>query len=153
MIDPPQIVQIAQQHTAVIHLVATGEEMQDVMGPGIDEVMSTIAAQGIAPTGAWFTHHLQISDDTFDFEISMPVASPVAPAGRVRPGAWPAMTAVRTTFHGTYEGLPEAWGEFDEWIAVNGHTPADDLYEQYVLGPESSEDPADWRTELTRPLK
>ena len=32
------------------------------------------------------------------------------------------------------------------------HATAPDLYECYVTGPHSSPDPAEWRTEFTRPL-
>jgi effector-binding domain-containing protein len=59
----------------------------------------------------------------------------------------------RTVYHGDYEGLHGAWGEFEAWIAESGHTSAADLWERYVVGPESSPDPANWRTELNRPLK
>jgi len=64
----------------------------------------------------------------------------------------PATTVARTVFQGPYEGLGAAWGEFDAWIVANGHTPGPDLWECYVAGPESSSDPASWRTELNRPL-
>jgi hypothetical protein len=42
-------------------------------------------------------------------------------------------------------------GEFRDWIAANGQKPAPDLWEIYLSGPESSPDPATWRTELNRP--
>jgi effector-binding domain-containing protein len=58
----------------------------------------------------------------------------------------------RVVYRGPYEGLGAAWGEFDAWIAANGHKPGTDLWECYVAGPESSPDPAAWRTELNRPL-
>jgi hypothetical protein len=35
--------------TAFIHLTIPRAEIQNVMGPGINELMATIAAQGIAP--------------------------------------------------------------------------------------------------------
>jgi uncharacterized protein YdhG (YjbR/CyaY superfamily) len=35
------------------------DEIHKVMGPGIDEVFSVLAAQGIAPVGPWFSHHLR----------------------------------------------------------------------------------------------
>jgi effector-binding domain-containing protein len=62
------------------------------------------------------------------------------------------MTVARTVYHGDYEGLPVAWAEFKEWIEANGHSCAVDLWERYLVGPESSDNPADWRTELNRPL-
>lgn len=40
----------------------------------------------------------------FDFEISVPVTSPVAAAGRVKPGQLPATKVARTIYHGPYEG-------------------------------------------------
>ena len=152
MLDKPRITQTATQLTAVIHLTIPREEIQNVMGPGISELMATIAAQGITPTGPWFSHHLKMAPDTWDFEISVPVSAPVVAAGRVRPSQWPAMKVARTVYQGPYEGLADAWGEFIDWITANGHTPAPDLYECYVAGPESSPDPANWRTEFTKPL-
>ena len=153
MIDTPHITTTSAQPTARIRLTVPRSEIQQVMGPGIGEVMSTVAAQGIAVTGPWFTHHLRMDPTVFDFEICVPVASEVAPSGRVQPGAIPAARVARTTFHGDYAGLGAGWGEFLAWIAANGHTPADDLLECYVKGPESGADSAEWCTQLTKPLK
>ena len=152
MIDAPQIVQTAAQPVALIHLTIPKADVQKMMGPGISEVLSTIAAQGIAATGPWLTHHLRMDPQTWNFEISVPVASPVNPAGRVKPGTLRAARVARTNSHGPYEGLGDAWGELMQWIAANGHTPAADLWECYAAGPESGPDPAKWRTELNRPL-
>lgn len=52
-----------------------------------------------------------------------------------------------------YEGLPGAWAEFEAWIAASGHKTASDLWEVHTVGPESSSNPDDWRTELNRPLR
>jgi effector-binding domain-containing protein len=153
MIDAPQITQSPARLTAVIHVIVPREEMQSVMGPGIEELMATVAGQGITPTGPWFTHHLRMDPKIFDFEIGLPVSQPIAATGRVVPGQLPATKVARTVFHGGYEGLGEAWGEFDAWIRAQGHTPGPNLWECYVTGPESSSDPAQWRTELNRPLK
>ncbi len=152
MLDQPQIVQTAAQRTAVIRLTIPRSEIQRVMGPGINEVMTAIAAQGIAPAGPVFSHHLRMDPDTFDFEIGVPVAAPIAAAGRVEAGQLPAATVARTSYRGPYEGLGAAWGEFIAWIAAEGHEPAPDLWECYVTGPESNPDPATWQTELNRPL-
>jgi effector-binding domain-containing protein len=152
MLDKPQIAQTAGQATAVIRLTIPRAEIRNVMGPGYRELMAAIAAQGIAPTGPWFSHHLRMGPDVFDFEIGVPVAAPVAAAGRVQPGQLPAATVARTVYRGPYEGLPAAWGEFMAWIDAEGHTPAANLWEIYVAGPESGPEPAQWRTELNRPI-
>lgn len=152
MIDEPQIVDSPVQEIAVIHLTVPREQMRQMMGPGVQELMATVAAQGIAPTGSWFTHHFRMDPAVFDFEIGVPVARSVAPAGRVRPGQLAAARVARTVYQGPYEGLGGAWGKLGDWISSRGHRPAADLWEVYTQGPESGTDPAQWRTVLNRPL-
>ena len=153
MIDEPKVVETETQPAAVIHLTIPRSEIQSVMGPGLNELMSTLKAQGITPTGPWFSHHFRMDPAVFDFEIGVPVASEVKPSGRVKPGVLPAAKVVRTTYRGGYEGLGSAWGEFEEWMKKNGHTAAPDLWEVYSAGPETGNDPDLYRTELNRPLK
>ncbi|MBI5094948.1 MAG: GyrI-like domain-containing protein [Candidatus Hydrogenedentes bacterium] len=152
MIDTPKIVQTSVQPTAVIRITVPRAEIMKVMGPGRQELMATLAAQDIAPAGAWFTRHLKMHPDTFDFELGVPVNKLVAAAGRVTNGRLPAATVARTIYHGPYEGLESAWGEFDAWIVAQGRTPGPSLWETYLAGPETNPSPDNWRTELIRPL-
>ena len=152
MIETPQITWTEARHYAYLHLTVLREEIRKVMGPGIQEVVGEVVAQGIAPTGPWFTHHLKRPDEFFDFEICLPVGLAITPAGRIQPGVWPSIRVARTVYSGGYEGLGKAWGEFEAWIAANGYRTAQDLWEQYLVNPDSSRDPAKWRTELNRPL-
>lgn len=152
MIESPRIIQTEAQTAAVIHLTIPREDMQKVMGPSIAELMAAVSGQGLRPTGSLFTHHFRMSPDTFDFELGVPVNAPVIPVGRVRPGELPPARVARTVYHGGYEGLGAAWGEFGKWIASAGLKPAPNLWECYIAGPESNPDPATWRTELNRPL-
>ena len=152
MLDKPQIVQTGAQLTAIIRLTIPREEIRSVMGPGIAELMAAVAAQGMVPAGPVFSHHLRMDPGIFDFEIGVPVTAAVSAAGRVTASQLPAATVARTVYHGPYEGLGSAWGEFNAWITAEGHSPAPDLWECYVAGPESNPDPANWRTELNRPL-
>jgi effector-binding domain-containing protein len=152
MIEPPIVTKTTAQLAAVIHLTIPRSQIQSVMGPGLSEIMEAVKAQGIGPAGSWFTHHFKMNPATYDFEICVPVTAPVTPVGRVKAGVFPAVNVVRTSYHGGYEGLGAAWGEFKAWIATNGHTTGPDIYECYAVGPESSPNPADWRTELRQPL-
>ena len=152
MLGAPQIVQTALQLTASVPLSIPREAIQSVMGPAIGELMAVLAAQKIAPTGPLFSHHFRMDPQRFDFEIGAPVATTVAAAGRVRPGQLPAATVARAVYHGGYDGLGAAWGQLGAWIAEQGLSPAENLWEVYVAGPESSPDPRNWRTELNRPL-
>ncbi|MDB5796104.1 MAG: transcriptional regulator, effector-binding domain/component [Paucimonas sp.] len=153
MLDQPHITHSAAQATAVIRLTIPRDQIRLTMQPAISELMSTLAAQGIAPAGPRFSHHLRMDPDGFDFEVGVPVATPVSAAGRVQPGQLPATRVARTVYSGPYEKLGEAWGEFIAWIKSEGYVMGEDLWESYVSGPEDGADPMGWRTELNRPLR
>jgi effector-binding domain-containing protein len=152
MIDTPAITATELQPTAVIHLTIPRAEIQQAMGPAHKELFSTLAAQGVTPAGAWFSHHFRMDPATFDFEVGVPVSAPITPTGRVANSQLPAGRVARTVYRGGYEGLGAAWGEFERWIKDAGLKPAPELWEIYAAGPESGSDPAGWRTELNRPL-
>ena len=152
MIDTPEIVEVPVQTTASLAMVVPASEIMHHMGPGIQEVYRALADQGIEPAGPWFTHHFRRPSETFDFEICVPVKDDVTPQGRVRPGVLPAHRAVRTIYHGGYHGLGNGWGEFMRWIEDQGLKVRDDLWEAYVIGPDSAARAEDYETQLNKPL-
>ena len=153
MISTPQIVQTTAEAAAVIHLNVPRSEMRSVFGPAVSELMAALAEYGVKPCSAVFAHHLKMNPDTFDFELGVKVEVPVTATGRVKPGELPATKVARTIYSGPYQGLPSAWGEFEAWMKANGHEKAENLWELYAVGPQSTRDPANWRTELNQPLK
>jgi effector-binding domain-containing protein len=152
MLETPQIVQTDEQLTAVIHLAVSRPEISHVMGPAIDELLSTLTAQDTTPAGPCFSFHWKRPSDVFDFEVGFPVDKPITPAGRVKMSKLPAEKIARTTYQGGYEGLASAWGEFCAWLENEGFNAQDSLWERYIVGPASTPAPDQWRTELNRPL-
>ena len=152
MIEQPHITEHEAQLTAIIRFTIPRSEIVKVMGPGIDELMETVRAQGIGPAGRWYSLHHRMDPATFDFEIGVPVSAPVTPTGRVESGQLPAARVVRTVYHGGYEGLGAAWGELVPYCAAERLAIAPNLWEVYLVGPESGPDSAAYRTELSRPL-
>jgi uncharacterized protein YndB with AHSA1/START domain/effector-binding domain-containing protein len=152
LIDTPVITETSPQLAAAIHVRIARSQVQSVMGPGLTEIMTAVKDQRIGPAGPWFTHHLTMNPATFDFEICVPVSSPVRPIGRVVHKELPAVRVARAVYQGPYERLADGWKEFDRWMAVNGHVAGPDLYECYTVGPESGANAAEWRTELRRPV-
>jgi effector-binding domain-containing protein len=152
MIDSPVITHTDAQLTAVIHLTIPRAECGTLMGPAIQELLGVLKDQGIVPIGALFSHHLKLPSEIFDFEVGIPVNQPVTAAKRVTPSTLPACRLARTVYHGGYEGLGEAWGEFKAWIVDEELKQAPDLWESYIAGPESNPDPSTWCTALNQPL-
>lgn len=152
MIDTPRIVDLPAVQVAFIPVVVPRPQIREVMGPGIAEVLAAVAAQGQSPAGPWLTHHQRIDPEVFDFRICVPIASPIRRAGRVQAGELAAARVAQTVYRGPYEGLADAWPEFRAWTAAAGLVMRTDIWERYVLGPESSDDPGQWCTELNWPL-
>jgi effector-binding domain-containing protein len=153
MIATPEIVQTDAEMAAVIHLTIPRAEMMKSFGPAVGELVAELTRQGVTPQGAVFAHHLTMSAATFDFEVGFRINTPVKANGRVKPGELPAARVARTIYSGPYEGLHPARGEFNQWMKANDLRQADDLWEVYSVGPQSTPDPANWRTELNRPLR
>ena len=152
VIEPPRIVETSEQHTAVIHLTVTMQDMVRAIDPAIQEILAVLRGQDMAPSGPMFTYHFRRPTDTFDFEVGFPVRRPITPSGRVKPARLPAARVARTVHQGGYEGLPCAWGELDEWMKSEGLHQHATLWEVYLRGPESGQDSGNWRTELNRPV-
>ena len=152
MIGTPTIAETPAHLTVVIHVTTPRDEIQEAMGGAIGELLATLGEQGVVPAGSIFSHHFAMNPDTFDFEVGVPVETAVSAASRMQPGEAPAMTVARTVYHGDYDGLGSAWGEFDQWLAVSGRPQAPDLWERYLTDPSENPAPATWQTELIRPL-
>jgi effector-binding domain-containing protein len=153
MIDAPEIIETETRLTAVVHITCPRAKIREVMGPGLREVLEALKAQGVEPTGRWFTHHLKMPAEVFDFEVGVPVATKVKETGRVQNGTLPATKVARTIYRGPYEGLGDAWGQLEQWIKANGRASAATLWETYVTDPAENADSSTWRTELSRPLE
>ena len=153
MLEKSEVIETPATPIAYIHLTIPPSEMPAQFGAACQELFAALVAQKLAPSGPLTAHHLRRPNATFDFELAVPVASAVQSIGRVQAGHKPVMKVVRTVYHGGYEGLPVAWGEFQSALDAAGHTLTPDFWETYVVGPASSANPADWRTEFARPLR
>jgi effector-binding domain-containing protein len=152
MIETPEITVTPAQETAVIRLKIPPAEMRNAVPPAIGELMGAVGAQGIGPAGPLYMRYFSMEPEAFEFDVGVPVNAPVAPAGRVTAGQLPAVRVARAVFQGDYAGLHGAWSELESWIKGAGCTSAPGFWESYLAGPESSPDPATWRTQLNRPL-
>ena len=153
MIEPPMIVATESLTMAKIRAKIPRARIQAEMGPLVQELIGAITRQNVAITGPWFTHHFHRPAEFFDFEVCMPVASIVRAEGRMQPGEWPAMNVVRTLYRGPYQGLPGAWGELMAWIEARGVEITSELWERYLVNPQSDANPDHWLTELNLPLR
>ncbi|MBN8419683.1 MAG: GyrI-like domain-containing protein [Verrucomicrobia bacterium] len=153
MLDEPSApITTTAQNAAVIHITVPRDQIQEVMGPAIQEVIAAVTSQGIGPIGPVFAHHFGMTPGIFNFEVGLPVSDAVQATGRVKAGVIPGTTIVRSVYTGPYDGLGQAWGDLQDIIEGQGHTLGPNLWERYLSGPESSNDSATFRTELNQTI-
>ena len=145
--EPTRSTTVAQP-AAVIPIVIPRARIREVMGPALAELHATLADQGLTPQGPAFALHRRVDPAVFDLELGLPIAGPLAPSGRVRPGVLPAVEVVAATLTGTYEQFEAAWAELDAWILAARLRPAWPIWVRYLVGPREQPDPRRWQTEL-----
>jgi effector-binding domain-containing protein len=164
MIETPKLVEYpGQPHAAVVHLTIPRDAIQTEMKPAIEEILAVLAEQQVKPMGPLFAHHLTQSSETFDFEVGFPVTetSSIIETGRVKNSSLPSGTMAYTCHVGPYEELHAAWTEFEKWHIsssdnvelLKNRQRGDTLFEIYTIGPETTSDTSQWRTEMYQTLK
>lgn len=148
MITPPEVITTSELPTAVIQLLIPGRDMPKYMDPAIQEILKTLADQGMRPAGPMFSYHHRRPSDTFDFEIGFPVSAPIEPVGRVINSKLPAVKVARSVYQGPYEGLAQAWPALQKWVRENGHGGTGRFWERYLNNPVEVKNPSEYRTEL-----
>jgi len=148
MPDSFSLIETEEKMTAVITLAIVRTEIEKVMNAAIAEVLSTLSAQNIAPSGPLFSYHLKRPSDRFYFEVGFPINTPVTPTGRVTLSKLPSTKVARTIYRGNYDGLAGAWGNFFNSIKIQGFEAQGVFWESYTTGPQHSPDSANWITEL-----
>jgi effector-binding domain-containing protein len=81
-----------------------------------------------------------------------PVAQPVTPTPAVVVETLPGGPAIEAIHTGSYDTLSETYAELGTWITDQKLTPASDMWEEYLIGPNIEQDPAKWQTRIVFPL-
>jgi effector-binding domain-containing protein len=147
-ITEPELANLNETMTAVIHGVVPMAEIADFFDRSFSELATVLEGQDIAPTGPAFARYAGPPGQTADLEGGFPVHEAVTPEGQVHPSSLPAGRVARLLHAGGYGQLGESWGRLGAWIADQGLTAGEDLWEVYVTEPNPDMDPADLRTEL-----
>ena len=150
MITKPELVTTSEVLSAAIHLTIPARDMPKYMDPAIQDIMKTLADQGMKPSGPMFSYHYRRPSDTFDFEVGFEVAKAINPpsGGRVMNSKLPAVQVARAVYTGPYEGLAQAWGELQKWVREQKHPETGRFWERYLTNPAEVTDPKKYRTEL-----
>ena len=106
----------------------------------------------VAPAGPPMVLYFGFGPDGVDAEVCVPIATTVAPRGRVGSRSLPAMTVARTLHVGRYEELRAAYAAVSTWAQSRGFEVAGPFQERYLNGPGDGVTPSEYRTEIEVPV-
>lgn len=143
---------MTEQPTAVVKAHVPMAELKGFFDRAYGQVFSTLGRQGVQPAGPPFGYYPRKPDETVDVEAGAPVSAPIEAAGDVVASRLPGGRVVHGVHVGPYEKLAETYGELMAWVAEQGLTLGEGMWESYLSDPVQEPDPATWRTEIFWPL-
>ncbi|MGO4690554.1 GyrI-like domain-containing protein [Glaciibacter sp. 2TAF33] len=122
-------------------------------GTAFDATAAELARQGVRPAGAPIALYTGNPTDTVDVTAGFPVVDPVETGPStvvVDLSGGPAVQIVHT---GNYDTLADTYAQVIEWLTEQKLTPTSQVWEEYLVGPDSGADPADWQTRIVFPIE
>jgi effector-binding domain-containing protein len=113
---------------------------------------AAIAAQGTHPAGPPVAVYSGTPTETVDVTAGFPVEGTVAEVPGTLLLPLPAGRAAVITHHGSYESLATTYDVLARWMRKHGLVATPLMWEQYLVGPESTPDAAAWVTRIVNPV-
>lgn len=160
MLTKPVITHHEERPYVAIPARVNMRDIPSALPPLIPQVFAWLAQHNIAPAGAPFFLYLSIDQqNNLEARVGVPTAKPVTTKDDLLSAAFPAGNYLEITSTGSYDGLKEAHMVLEAWIREKGlkeRCPATSngaaweggRTESYVFGPESTQNPDDYRTDV-----
>ncbi|MFQ5614886.1 MAG: MerR family transcriptional regulator, partial [Anaerolineales bacterium] len=137
---------------AVRDIIPTYSDISRLYG----ELFAYLGQHRINPTGPPLAVYYdeEYRDRDADVEAAMPVAGQMPAGARVRGRELPPVEQMACITHeGAYEAFDVTYGQLMAWVEANGYRMSGPIREIYVRGPESSEEPSTYITEIQLPVE
>jgi effector-binding domain-containing protein len=122
------------------------------IGPRADRayarLFEALQKRGVTPAGPPRLAYVEAKKDPWTMEASVPVASAPDVEDDVVAREFPGGTVASALHRGPYEELGMAYRELGEWMRENGYESAGPCFDIYLNDPWTTEDPADYETEI-----
>lgn len=134
----------------IVGIRRTVDDPGELFATATGRLLSWVEQHGVGtdrvPIGVYF----RVDEGTYDMAVAVRVdEAPTFVADDMFVGTLGAPHAFVTTHRGPYDRIPASWGEM---MATIGDAPlAMPCWEEYLVGPDATEDPGKWRTLLVQP--
>jgi effector-binding domain-containing protein len=137
-----------------ISAVVSLDELVSWWTEAFDELAGTLTGNGQRPAGNSGALYAREWFEQADGEVVVfvPVAEPVAAAGRVRPLTVPGAELAVVIHRGTHDDLDRSYGALGGYLADHDLEVEEPVREYYLVGPRQTDDAEQWQTEIAWPL-
>lgn len=124
------------------------------MGQAFGQLFGYLGQLGEKPAGPPFAiyHDPEFKEQDMDIEVCLPVGRPLAGNAFIQGKQFPACEAAATLHSGPYDQIGPAYQSLMKWIQDQGREPSGPPREVYLVGPDPSRDPSEYRTEVVWPI-
>jgi DNA-binding transcriptional MerR regulator len=149
------IQQLSSQAILSIRMKTSAKELGQTAGQAFGELFAYLGQVGVRPVGPPFVlyHDEDFRDEDLDVEYCVPTEKRVAGAGRTNGRELEAVAAACTLHAGAYDSIGGGYRAVAEWMQAHGHESAGAPREVYLVGPDTTTDPRDWRTQIAWPIR
>ncbi|MFZ2964996.1 MAG: GyrI-like domain-containing protein [Rhodoglobus sp.] len=135
-----------------VHETVPMQQLPAFFSRALGTAAAAISDQGTHPAGPPVAVYRGMPTSVFDVTVGFPVESTVTEAPGTLLLTLPAGRAAVITHHGSYESLPTTYDVLGRWMRKHGLAPAPLMWEQYLVGPESTPESAGWVTRIVNPV-
>lgn len=148
-------IELAQREPQLIEgvrEVVPMSSLSEFFGRAFGTTAEVLARQGATPKGPPVALYRGPAKDTVDVLAGFPLARPANPEGGVVLETLPGGATVEAVHTGPYDTLSATYGELSDWFTEQCMETPLEMWEEYLVGPETEPDPQRWQTRIVFPL-
>jgi len=115
-------------------------------------VSAELGKQGLTPAGPPVALYSGDGKETADITAGFPTQQTALPAEGLVAAVLPAGRAAVTVHEGAYDTITTTYSELTAWFEKEHLIPGPVMWEEYLVGPDSGAEPAQWRTRIVWPV-
>ncbi len=147
------VCELTEQPVLGMHEVVPVGELSAFFGRAFSAVARDLERHGVAPVGPPVALYDAAVGATADVTAGFPTVETVPPGEGLIDVVLPAGPAVEVIHRGPYDSMEGTYADLMEWFAANKVQAGPVMWEEYLVGPDSAPDPADWVTRIVWPVQ
>lgn len=128
------------------------EGMSEFFGRAFGKAVAAAQELGVQVAGPPVAVYRGDPEHGFDVIAGFPVMGTPAPSPGIEVTELPAGQAVTAIHVGSYDSMTQTYAKITAWMQEQHLTPAEPMWEEYLTDPETTPDPAQWRTRIVFPV-